>query len=494
MLQVLSIVVVIFYLISLSVIFLYTIAQVNLVYHYLKNRREQDEVREKISQNYPVVTVQLPVYNERYVVERLLVAVSEFNWPKDKLQIQVLDDSTDDTVAVIQQKAEELQRKGFKIEHLRRGTRKGYKAGALQCGLERAEGKFIAIFDADFLPEKNFLQETIPCFNDKKTGMVQTRWDHINKKYSLLTRVQAFALDAHFSVEQKGRNSAGYFINFNGTAGVWRKSCIESAGGWQHDTLTEDLDLSYRAQLKGWKFMYAENIKSPAELPVAISAVKSQQYRWMKGAAESARKHVANIWRSNASTSKKIQGSSHLLGSGVFIFVLLLSLLSVPLLFMKSLDPALAQIFRWASFLTIATLGWLLFYGVSFRDESNSVFEKTLRFILLFPLFLSLSMGFSLNNALAVIKGYAKKSSPFIRTPKFNITGLNDTWNENKYLIKKMGFLSVTEGLLTLYFLAGIIAAFVISDFALLPLHVMLFFGFGAVFGYSVYESRIKTA
>lgn len=488
MLLALSYIVITLYILSLTVIFIYTLAQVHLVYHYLRNRRAQQGVPEKISKNHPIVTVQLPIYNERYVVERLLKAVAEFNWPKDKLQIQVLDDSTDDTVSIIHQKIEGLQQQGYQIEHLMRGTRKGYKAGALQYGLERAKGKFITIFDADFLPGADFLQKTIPCFTDEKTGMVQTRWNHLNKKYSLLTRMQAFALDAHFSVEQKGRNNAGYFMNFNGTAGVWRKSCIETAGGWQHDTLTEDLDLSYRAQMKGWKFIYAEDINAPAELPVTISAVKTQQYRWMKGAAESARKHLSNIWCSNSSLLKKIQGSSHLLSSGVFIFILLLSLLSVPLLFMKSLDPALAQVFTWASFLTVAIFGWLLFYGTSFRSECNSIFGKTVRFILLFPLFLSLSMAFSLNNTMAVLKGYAKKSSPFIRTPKFNITGLSGSWGDNKYLLKKMSFSSILEGLFAIYFLAGVITAFVINDFSLLPFHVMLFFGFGAVFGYSVHE------
>ncbi len=495
MLHILSLIVVFLYAISLIVIFLYSLAQVHLVYHYLKNEDKTDEKEgDETLKFHAKVTVQLPIYNERYVIKRLLNAVSKFNWPKQKLEIQVLDDSTDDTSAIIATKVEELQNKEFNIKHIQRNSREGYKAGALQYGLKRAKGKFIVIFDADFVPGKNFLKKTVPHFKNKKIGMVQTCWTHLNKKYSLLTCMQAFALDAHFSIEQKGRNSAGYFMNFNGTAGVWRKSCIEESGGWQHDTLTEDLDLSYRAQLKGWKFKYLEEVKTPAELPVAISAIKSQQHRWMKGAAESARKHLSRLWKSDASFLKKIQGSSHLMGSGIFIFILLLSVLSVPLLWVKNIDPSLAQFFIIASFFSIGLFGWILFYGTSFKDEGSSKFTKTIRFITLFPLFLSLSMAFSLNNTMAVLKGYARKASPFIRTPKFNITNSSGNWSNNKYLFSKLNVSSFVEGLLALYFLGGIFLAFIVNDFGLLPFHLMLFFGFGAVFGYSVYEHRMQTA
>ncbi len=497
MFHVLSLIVVALYVISLAVIFLYTVAQVHLVYHYLKNKKrtgKSEKKRKTSSPSYPLVTVQLPVYNERYVIKRLIDTVAQFNWPKQKLEIQILDDSTDDTSAIIASKVNLLQQQGFQIEHIQRNSRAGYKAGALQFGLKKAKGKFIAIFDADFVPGKDFLKKTIPHFKNKKIGMVQTRWEHLNKKYSLLTRVQAFALDAHFSVEQKGRNNAGCFMNFNGTAGVWRKTCIENSGGWQHDTLTEDLDLSYRAQLKGWEFKYLEQVETPAELPVAISAIKSQQYRWMKGAAESARKHLSGLWRSDTSLLKKIQGSSHLLGSGVFIFILLLSVLSVPLLWIKYIGLVPDLIFTILAFFTIGLLSWFLFYGASFKDESSSKFTKTIRFIALFPLFLSLSMAFSLNNTIAVLKGYARQTTPFIRTPKFNIRKSSGSWSNNKYIVSKLNFSSLLEGLLALYFLTGIILAFIINDFGLLPFHVMLFFGFSVIFSYSIYESRMQTA
>ena len=258
---------------------------------------------------YPKVTVQLPVYNELYVIERLINTVCEFDYPKDLFEIQVLDDSTDETVNIIAAKIKEKLLEGFDIHHVRRPKRVGYKAGALKYGNEIAKGDFIAIFDADFIPSMDFLKKTIPYFHDENIGVVQTRWGHINKDYSLLTRLQAFGLDAHFTIEQSGRSSGDHFINFNGTAGVWRLDCINDAGGWQADTLTEDIDLSYRAQEKGWKFKYLEDFESPAELPVAMSALKSQQYRWTKGAAECSVKNLKLIFNSkNVSSRSKFHG------------------------------------------------------------------------------------------------------------------------------------------------------------------------------------------
>ena len=263
------------YLTSLLVIFFYAIIQFLLAFAYLKKKKKKNQYS-SFDQNYfPFVTVQLPVYNEKYVIERLLSAVKKIEWPSDKLEIQVLDDSTDETSEIINDYLRVNQNIKFPIQVFRRNTRAGYKAGALKNALPLCKGDFIAIFDADFVPSKDFLLKTIPHFADNSIGVVQTRWGHINEQTSLLTKLQAFGLDAHFSVEQCGRNEQGCFINFNGTAGVWRKSTIDDAGGWSDDTLTEDLDLSYRAQLKGWKFIYREDIVSPAELPVSFSALKS---------------------------------------------------------------------------------------------------------------------------------------------------------------------------------------------------------------------------
>lgn len=491
-----SIIILIIYTISLLAIFLYTLGQVHLVYHYFSEKKSPEVDKktwaDRPPEAYPQVTVQLPVYNERYVVERLIESVAEFNWPKKKLEIQVLDDSTDETVQIIADKVHEFQQKGIDINHIRRDSREGYKAGALDYGMKHAKGEFIAIFDADFTPRDDFLLNTVPCFEDENVGMVQTRWGHLNQHYSLLTKVQAFALNAHFTVEQKGRNQAGYFMNFNGTAGIWRRSCIEDAGGWEHDTLTEDLDLSYRAQMKGWDFQFLEDVVSPAELPVAVSALKTQQYRWTKGAAESARKHLADVWKSNVSWIKKMQASSHLLSSSVFIFILLLSVLSVPLLWMKNIQPELNTFFIAASFFMIGLLGWVAFYGSSFLREDGVTWGNLKEFVIMFPLFLSISMGLSVHNSIAVLKGYFGKTSPFIRTPKFNVTKLTDSWSDNKYLVKKLDVVSIIEGLLALYFLGGILMAFAVNDWGMLPFHLMLFFGFGTIFGYALYEKVLK--
>ncbi|MDE0472604.1 MAG: glycosyltransferase family 2 protein [Ekhidna sp.] len=275
------------YGITLLIICLFSLCQFNLSQHYLSAKKRKEETASVLTE-FPPVTVQLPIYNECYVVERLIDSVCRLEYPRDKLEIQVLDDSTDETVDLIKRKVNFYLTEGLDIKHIQRMSRTGFKAGALQYGLEQAKGTYLAIFDADFVPSPDFLLRTLPKFNHENTGMVQTKWSYLNRDSGWLTKIQAFWLDAHFTVEQKGREQAGSFLNFNGTAGIWRKSCIEDAGGWQHDTLTEDLDLSYRVQLRGWKFVYREEIESPAELPVVIPAIRSQQYRWNKGAAETA--------------------------------------------------------------------------------------------------------------------------------------------------------------------------------------------------------------
>jgi cellulose synthase/poly-beta-1,6-N-acetylglucosamine synthase-like glycosyltransferase len=296
------------YVAALLFMFCYGLIQVHLVIKYLKHRKKAKLklVPPLRIGNFPYVTVQLPVYNESLVIERLIDAVANFNYPRDKFEIQVLDDSTDDTTAIIADKVYHYKARGLNIFHIRRSNRVGFKAGALQEGLRLAKGEFIALFDADFVPNKNFLIDTLPAFTNEQIGMVQTRWAHLNQNHSLLTQFQAFLLDSHFSIEQTGRNSAGYFINFSGTGGVWRKACMLDAGGWHTDTLTEDFDLSYRAQLKGWKFKYLQDICVPAELPPVMSALKTQQYRWIKGNAETARKHLGNVLRAKLPLATKV--------------------------------------------------------------------------------------------------------------------------------------------------------------------------------------------
>ncbi|HEX2899523.1 MAG TPA: cellulose synthase family protein, partial [Bacteroidia bacterium] len=316
------------YFSALTFILMYSGVQVHLAILYTRFQKRLKKEHEALpampaGQDWPKVTVQLPIFNEMYVVERLIDAVAAFDYPADRLEVQLLDDSTDETVEITAQKVAEWKAKGLDIVHVHRSNRQGFKAGALKEGLMLAKGEFIAIFDADFLPHPDFLKKTIPHFQDARIGVVQTRWEHINRNYSILTKLQAFALDAHFSVEQQGRNSMGYFINFNGTAGVWRRKAIDDAGGWESDTLTEDLDLSYRAQLKGWKFKFLENLDSPAELPAAMGAVKSQQFRWTKGAAETARKNLGKVLHAKLPLGTKIHATFHLLNSMLFVCIVL---------------------------------------------------------------------------------------------------------------------------------------------------------------------------
>ena len=320
---------------------------------------------------------------------------------------------------------------------------------------------------------------------------MQSRWDHLNRDYSLLTQLQAFGLDAHFSVEQSGRNAAGYFINFNGTAGVWRKSCIESSGGWQHDTLTEDLDLSYRAQVNGWKFKYVEHVSTPAELPVAMNALRTQQFRWNKGAAECAKKNLPFILKQkNLKPSVKINAVFHLMNSTVFVFVLLTAILSVPMLIIKKDYPELSWLFFYATFFLVSMIILSAFYFTSLVQREKEFPDNVAKFITTFPLFLSMSMGLAFHNSVAVIEGYTGKKTPFKRTPKFNIKTHKESWKNNTYLERNISWITIFEGFLALYFFTGLYLAFKLGDFGLFPFHLMLTIGFGTVCDYSIAQSK----
>ena len=470
----------------------YSIVQLSLVYSYLKNRKKIAKHIEEFSDTdeIPVVTVQLPVYNELYVIERLIDCVAEFNYPKDKLEIQLLDDSTDETIEIIAKRVKHWQEKGIDIQHIQRPERVGFKAGALDYGMNSCKGEFIAIFDADFVPEKDFLLKTIPYFQDKEIGVVQTRWEHINKEYSLLTKLQAFALDAHFSVEQGGRNSAGHFINFNGTAGVWRKLAIEEGGGWKADTLTEDLDLSYRAQLKGWKFLFKEEIGSPAELPAEMNSLKAQQYRWTKGAAECTVKNLGKVIKHDKYHFwTKINAIFHLMNSFLFIAIFTIAILSIPLFLMKQNNPELDGFFRLAtiSLFSFAVIG--VMYFTSFAKSYKNKGIAFIHFMYYFPLFLSFSMGLSFHNSIAVIEGYAGRKTPFVRTPKFNLNKKNGNWKGTVYNKTKIKWVTIIEGLLALYFIYGIGLCFAWEDYGMLPLFTLLSLGFGVIFSLSLKHS-----
>ncbi|WP_374957801.1 cellulose synthase family protein [Gilvibacter sp.] len=494
--MILETLILIIYSAALIMIFMYALAQLNLLFNYLRARRTQRN-SPKFDLNdpsqVPYVTVQLPVYNELYVMERLLSNIAKLEYPKDKLEIQVLDDSTDESFEKTADQIAELQKTGLDIVHLSREDRVGFKAGALKEGLKTAKGEYIAIFDADFLPQPDWLKKTIPYFKDEQIGVVQTRWGHLNRDYSLLTRVQAFALDAHFTLEQVGRNSKGHFINFNGTAGVWRKTCIIDAGNWEGDTLTEDLDLSYRAQLKDWKFKYLEEVETPAELPVVISAARSQQFRWNKGGAENFRKMLSRLLKSqNISAKTKVHGILHLLNSTMFLNVLIVAILSIPILYIKNEYEHLKVYFIVMSFFVISTVIFFICYWFTYRNIYGGGWKNFLEYIGMFFTFFSVAMGFSLHNSIAVLEGHIGKKSEFIRTPKFNISSLKDSWKGNKYLRKNLSPNIIVEGLLMLYFGFGMYSAFVVGDqggdFGLFPFHLMLFIGFGYVFFKSLFS------
>ncbi len=462
------------YLIIMLLLFVYSMGQLHLTFAYLKAHKNKKEPTPVIK-NYPLVTIQLPIYNEEYVIERLIDSVCKLNYPSDKLEIQVLDDSTDDSVALIAQKIKEQQKAGINIKHIRRANRTGFKAGALAHGLTIANGEFIAIFDADFLPPKDFLLKTIPYFANKNTGVVQTRWGHINKEYSLFTKVQAFALNAHFSVEQVGRSYSKSFINFNGTAGVWRKTCIIDAGGWSAETLTEDLDLSYRAQLKGWDFKFLEEVESPAELPVIMMAIKSQQYRWNKGAAETAVKNLGRVYSSSLPLKTKFHATFHLLNSSIFVLLLFGGIISLPVLYIKHLHPEINFYFHIASFLLIGFMSIGFFFWVASKKAPYT--KSNDWFIPSFFTFMTISMGLSYHNAVAVLEGLWGRKTPFIRTPKFNATSQEAKIKGNKYVTHKVDLNTIMELLLGLYFLAGVVMAFIINDVGLLAFHTMLAIG-----------------
>lgn len=437
--------------------------------------------------DWPFVTVQLPLYNEKYVVERLIDNIVQFDYPRDRFEVHVLDDSTDETQDLVRDKVNYYKTLGYNIEQVRRKVRKGYKAGALKDGMEFAKGEFIAIFDADFLPRADFLRNTIPHFADPKVGVVQTRWEHINEEYSLLTKLQAYQLNVHFTVEQAGRMAGNDFLQFNGTAGVWRRTAIDEAGGWEADTLTEDLDLSFRAQLKGYKIKFLQEIGAPSELPVEMNSYRSQQFRWMKGGAETSKKMLAMIWNSNLSFGKKMRSSMHLLGSTIYVIVFILGVSSVPLVYSinhLSLNYGFDKD-SFTGFLIGLIVVGAMFYAANVQSpvRKESLPKAILKFMVRFPLFLSLSMGLSLHNMLAVIEGWRGKKSPFVRTPKFNILASKDKEvASNKYIIRELSWTTILEGVLTLYFGIAFLWGLYWGETTFLVYHLMLTMGYGYVF------------
>ncbi len=433
----------IFYFLTVVGLAGYGFHRLTIIYLYLKHKNDVP-VAKGIFEELPVITLQLPVFNELHVAKRLIQKVAEIDYPKDKLHIQVLDDSTDETQGICKQQVADLVERGFDAEYVHRTDRTGYKAGALENGIKTAKGEFLFILDADFMPHADILQKTIHYFTDDKLGMVQTRWGHLNRNYNVLTRIQAMFLDGHLELEQTARNRSGRFFTFNGTGGMWRKSCIADAGGWQHDTLTEDMDLSYRAQLKGWHFVFLKDVECPAELPVDMDGFKSQQHRWTKGSIQCCKKCLWNIWKSDAPLKAKMEATAHLTSNFAYLLLIVLCFLIYPKqmsnVSLVADNPMLEYYINIPIFF-FGTVSVAFFYLIAQKALNPKSWHKEVIYL---PLLIALGIGMSVNNAKAVLEAIFNHQSGFVRTPKYGIDkageiGQNKApgWKSSKYKAMK---------------------------------------------------------
>jgi cellulose synthase/poly-beta-1,6-N-acetylglucosamine synthase-like glycosyltransferase len=448
-------------------------------------------------ENWPVVTVQLPIYNEMYVAERLIQAAAGLDYPRHLLEIQVLDDSTDATVEVVRRKVKRLEAEGIRITHLRREQRSGYKAGALAGGLQQANGEFLAIFDADFVPKPDFLKNSLPYLihpsgiGDDPTAFIQTRWNHLNRDYSILTLLQSLSIDAHFKVEQYARFVSGYWFNFNGTAGVWRKQAIVDAGGWKADTLTEDLDLSYRAFLKGWKAVYLDEVDVPAELPVSFTAYRRQQHRWARGSIECAFKLLPQVWESEAHFAKKLSATLHLTGYGVHLLLFALSLLYPLILLVSRQYPMLISLFGVTSIFNLTAFAPSILNIVS-QHRLGRAWWRMLPVIFFMSV---LGVGMMANTLRAATHVLLNRSSVFERTPKFGISARGQDWKQRKYQIGLDRLVFIELGLALFNFLTILLAVslgnYVIAAYASLFFTGLCFTsGFTIKQAFSIYRDK----
>lgn len=435
----------------------------------------------------PKVTVQLPIYNERLVAKRLIDCVAALYWPRDKLEIQVIDDSDDETVAIVAATVERLQAGGLRINHLRRARREGFKAGALAHGLQTASGEFIAIFDADNLPQSDFLKQIIPHFAEPRLGLVQARWGFANRDESLLCRAQALFLDAHFLVEQFARSRGELFMNFNGTAGVWRRETIEAAGGWRADTLTEDLDLSYRAQLAGWRMLFLDEVVVPTELPASIRSFKTQQYRWSRGAVETGLKVLPRLLRSALPLRVKLGAFFHLTKKSVSLALLLLSLLLVPALYLRLESGIWKLMLIDIPIFLLGTGSMSLFYGIAHRRQRTST---NWRDSLLLPVLTSLGIALGVNNSRAILAALRGRAVEFVRTPKAGVRRGRSGEIPNEYRIGFDHTVQV-ESFLALYALTALVCAIWLGVYPSIPFLLTFAGGFGYFAGRSLWEAHV---
>ncbi len=446
---------------------------VYLYYKHKKNKTTEPAAHFQFDE-LPRVTVQLPIFNEQYVVDRLLDAVCRLDYPKEKLDIQLLDDSTDETIEVARLWVDRYAALGHPVTYLHRDNREGYKAGALAEGLKTAKGEFVAIFDADFVPPPDFLLKCIHHFTDPKVGMVQTRWTHINRNYSVLTEVEAILLDGHFVLEHSARSRSGVFFNFNGTAGMWRRCAIDEAGGWQHDTLTEDTDLSYRAQLKGWKFVYLQDVECPAELPVEMTAFKTQQARWAKGLIQVSKKILPRVLASDASRAVKIEAFYHLTANLSYPLMIVLSVLLMPAMIIRFYQGWFQMLYIDLPLFMASTFSISSFYLVSQKE----LFPKSwLRSLLYLPLLMALGIGLTVTNTRAVLEALAGKQTAFARTPKYRVESKKDKVGAKKYR-KRLGWVPWIELLIGTYFALAVFYAVDNENYFTVPFLLLFVIGY----------------
>src|ERR1700716_3582979 len=474
------------YFVVLVLLASYGLHRYILVYLYYKHRDNRTTEPAALFGTLPRVTVQFPFFIEQYVVDRLLYAVCRLDYPREKLDIQLLDDSTDETVEVARILVDRYAALGHPVTYLHRDNREGYKAGALAEGLKTSKGDFVAIFDADFVPPPDFLLKCIHHFTNPKVGMVQTRWTHINRNYSVLTEVEAILLDGHFVLEHSARSRSGVFFNFNGTAGMWRRRAIDEAGGWQHDTLTEDTDLSYRAQLKGWKFVYLQDVECPAELPVEMTAFKTQQARWAKGLIQVSKKILPRVLASNASRSVKIEAFYHLTANLSYPLMIVLSVFMMPAMIIRSYQGWFQMLYIDLPVFMASTLSISSFYLVSQKE----LFPKRwLRSLLYLPLLMALGIGLTITNTRAVLEALTGKQTAFARTPKYSVESKKDKAGAKKYR-KRLGWVPWLDLLIGTYFAVAVFYAIDNENYFTVPFLLLFVIGYWVTGVMSLLQGR----
>jgi cellulose synthase/poly-beta-1,6-N-acetylglucosamine synthase-like glycosyltransferase len=476
------------YFTILSILSIYGIHRYYLTLLYLKNRKKAPKPRSQF-EPLPRVTIQLPIYNERYVIERLLEAVTRIDYPHALLEIQVLDDSTDETRFVASRLVAECARAGCPITYHHRDNRKGFKAGALAEGLRHSSGELVAIFDADFVPPPSIIRQMVHYFADPKVGVVQGRWTWVNRHYSNLSEVEAILLDGHFVIEHGARNFSGRFFNFNGTAGMWRRAAIEDAGGWQHDTLTEDTDLSYRAQLKGWKFIYDPNIECPSELPVEMNSFKTQQARWAKGLIQVAKKLLPVIWQSGQPLFIKLEATFHLTANLAYPFMVVFSVILLPAIIVRFYQGWFQMLYLDLPLFLASTCSVSTFYMVAQRELYPRDWWKRIRFV---PILMATGIGLAITNSVAVIEALVGKRSEFVRTPKYRVELRERGWEQKKYVREGSGWKPYVELGLAAYFFFTTAYSFSVENYLTAPFLMLFFIGYSYMGMMSLFQTPLR--